>query len=194
MRIKLPVSAVVAVLVVAGATASWAEKGSGKSKKDAVVPESINRQFQWEEKVVGPKDGVDHKKIAAMQEQARREDAARKNDPPKKQARAEGISAPASAVPPTMDIEKPAPAGSVRKPAAAKKAIEPPRHRDALDNLLAEEGSKPPPRTSPAASASSRNALGSVLAVDDQPKPAPARTMVATRAPAKKHPHKRHRR
>src|SRR5215471_18977012 len=156
MRFKFPVSAAVAILVVCGATASWAEKGSargsGKSKKsDETVPESVNRQFLWEEKVVGPKDGVDHKKIAALQEQGRREDAARKKQPAKKAERAEGISAPASAIPPTMDIEKPAPAGSVRKPTTARKA-EPVRHRDALDNLLAEEGSKPPAATTRPAS------------------------------------------
>jgi len=193
MRFKLPVSAAVALLVICGATASWAEKGSargsGKSKKsDGMVPESVNRQFQWEEKVVGPKDGVDHKKIAAMQEQARREDAAKKKLPPKKAERAQGISAPASSTLPTMDIEKPAPAGSVRKPGTVAKKAEPPRQRDALDNLLAEEGSKPAPASTGASS--NRGGLGSILAVDDTRKqpvvsaPAPS---AAKKTAARKH-------
>jgi hypothetical protein len=193
MRLKLPVSAAVAILVVSGATASWAGKGSGRGKKstEAVVPESVNRQFQWEEKVVGPKNqGVDHNKIAAMQEQARREDAAKKKlPPPQKQSRTDGVSAPASATPPTMDIEKPAPAGSVRKPATvAKKPAQEWHRRDALDNLLAEEGAKPPPASS---SRSSNGGLGSILAVDDTRKQPAA----APRGPAKKPaPHKHRRR
>jgi hypothetical protein len=189
MRSKLAVSAVVAALVLCGASVSRADKGSGKGKKttDAeVVPDSVNRQFQWEEKVVGPKDkGVDHKKIAAMQEQARREDAAKKKEPPKKQGRAEGISAPASSTLPTMDIEKPA-AASARK-APARKAAPEPRSHDAIDDLLADQGVKPGTATS---SSNSKNALGSVLAVDDQPqhKPAaPAPKKTASRAKPRHH-------
>src|SRR5215471_13479918 len=141
MQFKLPVTAAAALLLMCGATASRAEKGSARGKKsETTVPESVNRQFQWEEKVVGPKTkGVDHQKIAAMQEQARREDAARKKEPPKKATRAEGIDAPASSTLPTMDIEKPAPAGSIRRTSGPAKKAEEPRRHDALDNLLAEE-------------------------------------------------------
>jgi hypothetical protein len=182
MRLKVFVSAAVAILVVSGATASWAEKGSGKGKKSTEgVPDAVNRQFQWEEKVVGPKDGVDHKKIAAMQEQARRDDAARKKlPPPRKPSRAEGVAAPASSTLPTMDIEKPAPAGTVKKP-AGRKPVEEVRRRDALDNLLAEEGAKPAPSSSTKASAN-RSGLGSILAADEAPKATPA----APAAPAAK--------
>jgi hypothetical protein len=192
MRFKLPVTAAAALLLVCGATASRAEKGSARGKKsETAIPESVNRQFQWEEKVVGPKTkGVDHQKIAAMQEQARREDAARKKEPPKKQARAEGIDAPASSTLPTMDIEKPAPAGSVRRTAPAKRAEEP-RRRDALDNLLAEEGSKPGPRTT--AAPANRSGLGSILAVEDRPAPTPPPAAARAKPAAKKHGHKRRR-
>jgi hypothetical protein len=184
MRFKLAVSAVVVTLVLCGASASRADKGSGKGKKttDAeVVPDSVNRQFQWEEKVVGPKDkGVDHKKIAAMQEQARREDAAKKKEPPKKQGRAEGISAPASSTLPTMDIEK---AAAPTHKAPAHKAAPAPRSHDALDDLLADQGVKPGTATS---SSNSKNALNSVLAVDDQPQPRPAAKKSAPRAKNKR--------
>src|SRR3954447_25830884 len=132
MRLKFVVSAAVTIFVLSGATLTWAQKGSAKGKKaddGTAVPESINRQFQWEEKVVGPKDkGVDHKKIAAMQEQARREDAAKKKEPPKKMGRAEGIDAPASTSIPTQDIEKPA--APVARKSARKNTEEAPRQRD----------------------------------------------------------------
>jgi hypothetical protein len=185
MPFKLAVSTALTVLVSLGTvgvtSVGWAQggsaRGSGKGKggdEIAGQQEAIARQFQWEEKVVGPKDkGVDHRKIAAMQEQARREDAAKKKQPqpPKKVVRAEGIAAPASATLPTMDIEKAAPAGAgahkTTRRAGAAQAEAP--HRDALDALLAEEGRKP---AAPASSSSSRG-LGSVLAVGDT-KAAPA--------------------
>lgn len=188
MRLKFSVSlALSAVLMVSGGAMSWAQKGSGKGKKsDELVPDSVNRQFQWEEKVVGPKnEGVDHKKIAAMQEQARREDAARrKAPPPPKKQRTDGVAAPASSTIPTQDIEKPTAPGTARKPTTAKK-VEPPHKPDALDNLLAEEGAKP---GAAASSASGRRALGSLLAVDDANKrPAPAPAAAPAKKPAKHH-------
>jgi hypothetical protein len=188
MRLKFLVSALTAILFLSGSTAVWAQGAKGKRKESKeVVPDSINRQFQWEEKVVGPKDkGIDHQKIAAMQEQARREDAAKKKEPqqPKKAARAEGVDAPASATLPTMDIEKPAPVASKRP---VKKAAyqEPPRQRDAIDNLLAEEM----PAKSDAASG--RSGLGSVLASNDGPS---RRTASSSHAKKTKRGHHRGRR
>jgi hypothetical protein len=89
-----------------------------------------------------------------------------------------------------MDIEKPAPAGSVRRTAPAKRAEEP-RRRDALDNLLAEEGSKPGPRTT--AAPANRSGLGSILAVEDRPAPTPPPAAARAKPAAKKHGHKRRR-
>jgi hypothetical protein len=203
MPFKLTVPAAVTVLVIGAVPASWAQggsargsgKGSGKAEEISSQTDAISRQFQWEEKVVGPKDkGVDHRKIAAMQEQARREEAARKKQPPppKKTVRAEGVAAPASATLPTMDIEQPAPAGtglhkSAKKSGAAQAESQ---QRDALDNLLADEGHRPAPATS---SPSARSGLGSVLAIDDT-KAAPTAAAhkghdahAAKKAPAHKH-------
>jgi hypothetical protein len=148
MRPMLVVSAGATLLLIASG-AGWAAgrsrtkgtESAADTTKDKETPASFNKTFQWEDKVVGPKTkGVDHEKIAAMQEQARREDAAKRRDEgngrAKKPARAEGISAPATAKLPTMDIEKPAPARSpVRKAAYTQ-----PKQHDALDNLLAENG------------------------------------------------------
>src|SRR5262245_26775137 len=192
--------AVLAAFAIASlASTGWAQKGKGKSKAESSIPDSVNRQFQWEEKVVGPKDkGVDHQKIQRMQEQARREEAAHINDPPPppKHARAEGVSAPASATLPTMDIEKPAPAGSVKKPARAPVAAaseEPPRRKDAIDDILAEEGASP---KQPATARGSRGAggLGSIVAVADADKAPAAKPRPAhhTRKAARRKPHKRH--
>ena len=187
MRLPLVVSAAIAILVTAAAPASWAKrKGQGqKQDTSTAVPDSINRQFQWEDKVVGPKDkGVDHEKIAAMQEQARREDATRKKEPPKKAARPEGISAPASATPPTMDIEKPA-ATAPKKP-AKKVVAEAPHRKDDIDNLLEEEGVKPGTAT-----AKGSGGLGSILAVDDKPAASAAPTHAVAVSKKSKRPHRR---
>jgi hypothetical protein len=143
MRMLFAVSAGVALLTAAGA--GWAgpkDKGPkdlgediGSKEKE---PASFNKTFQWEEKVVGPKDkGVDHGRIAAMQEQGRREEAAKRREPPKKVQRTEGINGPASSVIPTQDIEKPAPAGSVRSP-IRKASYTQPKPHDAIDDVLAE--------------------------------------------------------
>jgi hypothetical protein len=116
---------------------------SADSGKEKETPPAFNKTFEWEDKVVGPKDkGVDHDKIAAQQEQGRREEAARKRDEAsgrtKKAARPEGVNGPATATLPTMDIEKAAPAGSVHPMRRA--SYTPPRQHDAIDNVLAENG------------------------------------------------------
>jgi len=129
MRMLFAVSAGVALLTASGA--GWA----GPKDKE---PSSFNKTFQWEEKVVGPKDkGVNHDRIAAMQEQGRREEAAKRREPAKKAERTEGINGPASAVIPTQDIEKPAAGGSVRSPVRRAAYVAPKQH-DAIDDALAE--------------------------------------------------------
>jgi hypothetical protein len=192
MQLKLAVSTVIAALVGFTAPHGWAQKGGkekGNGSKEA-VSESFNRQFQWEDKVVGPKTkGVDHHKIAELQEQGRREEAARKQEPPPKKSRAEGVAAPATATLPTMAIEKPAPASSIKKPLkkAAYAPEEPVRRRDAIDDILADQGTGP--RRDSTAGGSGRAGLSNVLAVDDSPRAAPRH-----QPPKKAHASKRHRR
>ena len=136
MRPMLAVSAGVSLLLLA-AGPGWAggkkaTADSGKEKEAA--PASFNKTFQWEEKVVGPKDkAVDHDKIAAMQEQGRREDATRK---PRKSERPTGVNGPASSVIPTQDIEKPH-AVTLHKASYTPAA---PKQHDEIDNVLAENG------------------------------------------------------
>jgi hypothetical protein len=134
----LAVSAGVSLILLA-AGPGWAggRKSAAEASKDKeAAPASFNKTFQWEEKVVGPKDkGVDHDRIAAMQEQGRRDDAAKKDKPAKKEARPAGVNGPASSVIPTQDIEKPH-AVTMRKASYAPA----PKQHDALDNLLAENG------------------------------------------------------
>lgn len=135
------------MLLMSGA--GWAG-GKGRPKaetgKEKEVTSSFNKQFQWEEKVVGPKDkGVDHDKIAAMQAEGRREEAAKKREEmasghKKAEPRPDGISGPATATLPTMDIEKAAPAGSVRQPVRKASYTPPPKAHDDIDNVLAENG------------------------------------------------------
>jgi hypothetical protein len=165
MRFQLAASAAVALLILAGAPASRAEKSKDKSKKNDTgeVPTGINKQFEWENKVVGPKEGIDKNHLAEVQERGRREDAARKKEPPKKPGRAAGVDAPASATLPTMDIEKPA-ASPARKP--RKVASTEPRQKDSLDNLLESEGVKP---DNPTHGRTGNDGLGSVFASDDKP-------------------------
>ena len=140
---------VVSLLLIAAGTGWAGEKSrtkgavSADSGKDKETPASFNKTFQWEDKVVGPKDkGVDHQKIAAMQEQGRREEAEKRRQDAagagrsKKAARAEGVAAPATATLPTMDIEKPA---AARNPVRKASYTQPKQH-DALDNLLADNG------------------------------------------------------
>jgi hypothetical protein len=165
---KLAASAAVAIFIASWSGGSWAAGDKGKKKEKDGIPDAVSQQLSWEEKVVGPKDkGVDHKKIAAMQEKARREDAARQSEPPPKKTRAQGVAAPATSTLPTMDIEKPAPAGSAKKPAKRQAAVaEAPRQKDAIDNILSEE-------TGPKSSASGgRAGLNNVFASSDAPRPA----------------------
>jgi hypothetical protein len=136
----LAVSAGVSLMLLA--SAGWAggkkSQGADAAKDKEAAPASFNKTFQWEEKVVGPKDkGVDHDKIAAMQERGRREDAARRNAPPKKAERPQGVNGPASSVIPTQDIEKPA---AVRQPLHKATYAPAPKPHDEIDNVLAENG------------------------------------------------------
>ena len=105
MRFKSAAMAAIAILMVTGGV-SRAEK---KAKKDSSgeVGTGIDKQLEWENRVVGPKAGINKDHLAAVQEQGRREEAERKKEPPKKVGRAAGVDAPASAELPTMDIEKP---------------------------------------------------------------------------------------
>ena len=48
------------------------------------MPSSINQQFQWEDKVVGPKEGLDKDKVAATRERGIREEQERKNEAPRR--------------------------------------------------------------------------------------------------------------
>ena len=118
--------------------AAWA-KGGKDSEKNGEVPDAVSRQFKWEEGVVGPNDKkLDRKKIAAMQEAARKEDAKHKNEPTVKKAeRPQGVGVPASSTIPTQDIEKPA-AAPVKTPKAHPVAAQP-KSRDSLDQLLDSE-------------------------------------------------------
>ena len=157
MQFKSAAMAALALLMVTGGV-SRAEK----KKKDSggEVTTGIDKQLEWENKVVGPKAGIDKDHLAAVQEQGRREEAQRKKEPPKKQARASGIDAPASSTLPTMDIEK---AGTGTKRAPKKVASAEPRKKDSLDNLLDSEGIKP---DNPSGGRTGDDGLNSLLASD----------------------------
>src|SRR5882757_4818975 len=146
MRLKFfPVALALSVAVGAlGSLASpsaWAKGAKAGGDKEGDVPDAVNRQFKWEEGVVGPNDKkLDRKKIAAMQEAARKEDAKHKNEPTVKKAeRPAGVGVPASSTLPTMDIEKAAPV-SARTP-KPRPVVEkaPPKTHDSLDDLLDSE-------------------------------------------------------
>jgi hypothetical protein len=140
MQLKFASSAALALLIVTSATASRAEKRKRGGETSTEVSAGVNKQFEWENKVVGPKEGIDKDHLAAVQEQGRREDAERKKAPPKKQERAKGVDAAGTASLPTMDIEKAAtPTAKKQK----KVAVAEPKRRDSLDNLLDSEGIKP---------------------------------------------------
>ncbi len=140
MRLKIALSTAAAVLIATTATQGWADKGKGK--KEAEVTGSFQKQFEWESRVVGPKEGLDHDRLAAIQEKGRKDDEARKKEPPKKVERAAGLNEAGSVALPTMDIEKPA---AKKSPAAKRElaAAPAPRRKDSLDNLLDEQGVKP---------------------------------------------------
>jgi len=155
MRLQqLPLATSVAALLLVGASPAFAR--GGKKEASGEMPASINQQFQWEDKVVGPKEGLDKDRVAATRERGLREEQERKNKPPEKVKKV--VADPASATLPTMDIEKPA-APTEKK---QKKVAQAPRQRDALDNLLDEQGVKP---NNPSGGSSG---LDSVLASGDK--------------------------
>jgi hypothetical protein len=149
-------TSVAALLTVSLLGSSPAFARGGKKEASGEMPASINQQFQWEDKVVGPKEGLDKDRVAATRERGLREEQERKNKPPEKVKKV--VADPASATLPTMDIEKPA-APTEKK---QKKVAQAPRQRDALDNLLDEQGVKP---NNPSGGSSG---LDSVLASGDK--------------------------
>jgi len=142
----------VAALLLAGTSAAFARGG----KKDSgEMPASINQQFQWEDKVVGPREGLDKDKVAATRERGIKEEQERKARGPEKVKHT--VAEPSTASIPTQDIEKPAAPVERKKKMAATQA---PLQKDALDNLLDEQGVKP---NNP-----SGGGLDSVFASDDK--------------------------
>ncbi len=136
MRLQLFVLPVLSLCVL-GASPAFARGGKKETSKE--MPASMSQQFEWENRVVGPKEGLDQKKVAATREQGIREEEERKKQVPVKQKKV--VADPATATLPTMDIEKPAtPTEKKQKKVAATQA---PRQKDALDNLLDEQGVKP---------------------------------------------------
>ncbi len=159
MQLKFAASAAIALLIATGATGARADKKK-KSSDGTEVSSNVNKQFEWENKVVGPKEGIDKDHLAAVQEQGRREEAQRKKEPPKKQGRAAGVDAAGSATLPTMDIEKAAaPAAKKQKKVASAE----PKKKDSLDNLLDSEGVRP---DNPSGGGTGDDGLGSIVASD----------------------------
>jgi hypothetical protein len=145
MRPICTLSAGVTLLLVTSGMGWAGERKSGDATKNKETSAAFNKQFQWEEGVVGPRTkGVDHEKIAAMQEEGRREREAKRQQQmaghATKAERTEGVNGPASAKLPTMDIEKAAPAGSIHgaNGTARRASYTPPRQHDAIDDALAE--------------------------------------------------------
>jgi hypothetical protein len=160
---QLTLATSVAALLLSGvspATVSLAY-GRGGKKDGAEMPASINQQFQWEDKVVGPKEGLDKDKVAATRERGIKEEQERKARGPEKVKRT--VAEPSTASIPTQDIEKPAAPVERKKKVASAPA---PRQKDALDNLLDEQGIKP---KNPTAGTGGSDGLNSVLASDDKP-------------------------
>ena len=146
-------TSVALLLVGAGASPSFA-RGGKKDSDSTAVPSSINQQFQWEDKVVGPKEGLDK----YLRERGIREEQERKARGPEKVKRV--VAEPSTASIPTQDIEKPAAPVERKKKVASAQA---PKQRDALDNLLDEQGVKP---NRP--SGGETGGLDSVFASDDK--------------------------
>jgi hypothetical protein len=149
-------TSVALLLVGAGASPSFAR--GGKKESSPEMSAQMKNQFDWENKVVGPKEGLDHDKVAATRERGIREDEERKKQAPQKKVKV--VAEPSTAAIPTQDIEKPAAPVERKKKVAAAPA---PKRRDALDNLLDEQGIKP---NNP--SGGSSGGLDSVLASDDK--------------------------
>jgi len=148
-------TSVALLLVGAGASPSFAR--GGKKESSPEMSASMNKQFDWENKVVGPKEGLDHDKVAATRERGIREEQERKAKGPEKVKKV--VADPSTATIPTQDIEKPAAPVEHKKKVAAAPA---PKQRDALDNLLDEQGVKPNRPTG------GSTGLDSVLASDDK--------------------------
>jgi hypothetical protein len=148
-------TSVALLLVCAGASPSFAR--GGKKESSPEMSASMNKQFDWENKVVGPKEGLDHDKVAATRERGIREEQERKAKGPEKVKKV--VADPSTATIPTQDIEKPAAPVERKKKVAAAPA---PKQRDALDNLLDEQGVKPNRPTG------GSTGLDSVLASDDK--------------------------
>jgi len=138
MRLQQFTLASVATLLLAGSSSTLAFARGGKKEASNEMPASMSQQFQWEDKVVGPKEGLDKDKVAATRERGIKEDQERKAKGPEKVKRT--VAEPSTAAIPTQDIEKPAAPVERKKKVAAAQA---PRQRDALDNLLDEQGVKP---------------------------------------------------
>jgi len=148
-------TSVALLLVGAGASPSFAR--GGKKESSPEMSSQMNKQFDWENKVVGPKEGLDHDKVAATRERGIREEQERKAKGPEKVKKV--VADPSTATIPTQDIEKPAAPVEHKKKVAAAPA---PKQRDALDNLLDEQGVKPNRPTG------GSTGLDSVLASDDK--------------------------
>ena len=164
MRLQQFVATLVSILVLGvGASTAFdspAHARGGKKEAGAEMPASMTQQFQWEDKVVGPKEGLNKDKVAATRERGLREEQERKNKPPEKKVKV--VNDPATATLPTMDIEKPAAPTEKKQKKVASTA---PRQRDALDNLLDEQGVKP---NNPSGGNSGSSGLDSVFASADK--------------------------
>src|SRR6188472_4756282 len=106
MRLQQFTLASVATLLLAGSSSTLAFARGGKKEASNEMPASMNQQFQWEDKVVGPKEGLDKDKVAATRERGIREEQERKAKGPEKVKRT--VAEPSTASIPTQDIEKPA--------------------------------------------------------------------------------------
>ena len=88
MRLQQFVATLVSILVLGvGASAAFdspAHARGGKKEAGGEMPASMSQQFQWEDKVVGPKEGLNKDKVAATRERGLREEQERKNKPPEK--------------------------------------------------------------------------------------------------------------
>jgi hypothetical protein len=138
MRLQQFTFASVATLLLAGSSSTVAFARGGKKEASNEMPASMSQQFQWEDKVVGPKEGLDKDKVAATRERGIQEEKERKAKGPEKVKHS--VAEPSTAAIPTQDIEKPAAPVERKKKVAAAQA---PKQRDALDNLLDEQGVKP---------------------------------------------------
>src|ERR1044071_4909140 len=137
MRLQQLTFASVATLLLAGSSSTVAFARGGKKEASNEMPASMSQQFQWEDKVVGPKEGLDKDKVAATRERGIKEEQERKARGPEKVKRT--VAEPSTAAIPTQDIEKRATPIEHKKKVAAAPA---PRQKDALDNLPDEQGGK----------------------------------------------------